>query len=212
MAVVVNRHGSHYYAHRIVLPDGTAFRFSDEQNNAARELSRGGAISGSLADTTSAASAGSITRNNEESKGGISEQDGRDIRFSVDEDQEAAEQEDREKPKTTETKKRQQRAKKPVAESLPIIAKRDLRTNLLNLFSIPEGRKAELGGIIDQYADRLLKNGELTQADRDAFFDRMYAEGVMTMPAEEYFSVGREAVKGGRVYVSESEKHEFGDD
>lgn len=135
-----------------------------------------------------------------------------DIRFSVDEDQEAAEQEDREKPKTTETKKRQQRAKKPVAESLPIIAKRDLRTNLLNLFSIPEGRKAELGGIIDQYADRLLKNGELTQADRDAFFDRMYAEGVMTMPADEYFSVGREAVKGGKVYVSESEKHEFGDD
>ncbi len=211
MAVVVNRHGSHYYAHRIVLPDGTAFRFSDEQNNAAQELSRGGAISGSLADTTSAASAGSITRNNEESKGGISERDGRDIRFSVDEDQEA-EQKNQEKPKTAEAKTRRQKTKKPVAESLPIIAKRDLRTNLLNLFSIPEGRKAELGGIIDQYADRLLKNGELTQADRDAFFDRMYTEGVMTMPAEEYFSVGREAVKGGRVYVSESEKHEFGDD
>lgn len=209
MAVVVNRNGSHYYAHRIVLPDGTAFRFSDEQNNAARELSRGGAISGSLADTTSAASAGSITRNNEESKGGISEQDGRDIRFSVDEDQDAAEQE---KPKTAEAKTRRQKTKKSVAESLPIIAKRDLRTNLLNLFSIPEGRKAELGGIIDQYAERLLKNGELTQADRDAFFDRMYAEGVMTMPADEYFSVGREAVKGGKVYVSESEKHEFGDD
>lgn len=134
-----------------------------------------------------------------------------DIRFSVDEDQEA-EQKNQEKPKTAEAKTRRQKTKKPVAESLPIIAKRDLRTNLLNLFSIPEGRKAELGGIIDQYAERLLKNGELTQADRDAFFDRMYAEGVMTMPADEYFSVGREAVKGGKVYVSESEKHEFGDD
>lgn len=135
-----------------------------------------------------------------------------DIRFSVDESPDTAEQEDREQPAAAEGKKRRQRAKKPVAESLPIIAKRDLKSNLLNLFSIPAGQKAELGGIIDQYAERLLKNGELTQADRDAFFDRMYAAGVMTMPADEYYATGREAVKGGKVYVTESEKHEFGDD
>lgn len=121
------------------------------------------------------------------------------VRYSVDEDQ-TAEQE----PKR---KKRE-----PVAESLPIIAKRDLRQNLLGLFSIPEGMKAELGTIIDQYADRLLKNGSLSQADMDAFFDRMYAEGVMTMPADEYYATGRQAVKGGRVYVSERDQHEFGDD
>lgn len=239
MAVVVNRHGSHYYAHRIVLPDGTAFRFTDEQNNAARELSRGVTVSGSLADTTGAASDRSITQNIQERKGENSEPAGLSLptleegltRFSVDESPDTAEQEDREQPAAAEGKKRRQRAKKPVAEhsqgvrrtrnaaqprtvaqSLPIIAKRDLKSNLLNLFSIPAGQKAELGGIIDQYAERLLKNGELTQADRDAFFDRMYAAGVMTMPADEYYATGREAVKGGKVYVTESEKHEFGDD
>lgn len=153
-----------------------------------------------------------------------------DIRFSLDEDPELAvpaeeneaavkgqyapaaqarysleeEAEREQKPKRKKTK--------PVAESLPIIAKQDLKTNLLNLFSIPEGQRAELGTIVEQYADRLLKNGELTQADRDAFFDRMYAEGVMTVPAEEYYAMGRDAVKGGRVYVSVQDQHEFGDD
>lgn len=60
MGVVVNRNGNHYYAHRIVLPDGTAFRFSDTNDNAAQELSRGVADIRSLADTTSAASDTSI--------------------------------------------------------------------------------------------------------------------------------------------------------
>lgn len=63
MAVVVNKNGNHYYAHRIVLPDGTAFRFSEEgKSNAAQELSRGVTVSGSLADTTSAAFENSIPK------------------------------------------------------------------------------------------------------------------------------------------------------
>ena len=65
MGVVVNKNGNHYYAHRIVLPDGTAFKFADANNNAARELSRGVAFSSSLADTTSAASGISIPNNGE---------------------------------------------------------------------------------------------------------------------------------------------------
>lgn len=60
MVFAVNRNGNHYYAHRIVLPDGTAFRFSDTNDNAAQELSRGVADIRSLADTTSAASGTSI--------------------------------------------------------------------------------------------------------------------------------------------------------
>ena len=59
MAVVINRNGDHYYAHRIVMPDGTAFVFSDEKENATREPSRGVTVSSSLAKTTSVASADS---------------------------------------------------------------------------------------------------------------------------------------------------------
>lgn len=65
MGVVVNRNGNHYYAHRIVLPDGTTFKFADTNNDATQELSRGVAFSSSLADTTSVASDISIPNNGE---------------------------------------------------------------------------------------------------------------------------------------------------
>lgn len=110
------------------------------------------------------------------------------------------------------SEKQQVKATKPAAESKPIIAKNNLKTDILNLFSVPEGQKAEMGKVIEQFADRLLKNGELTQQDREDFFDRMYSSGVMTVPADEYYRTGREAVKDGRVYVSEQIKQEFGDD
>ncbi len=68
MAVVVNRNGNHYYAHRIVMPDGSVFRFSGNAENAAQELSRGVTVSGSLADTTSAASTDSIRSSEQKSQ------------------------------------------------------------------------------------------------------------------------------------------------
>lgn len=62
MAVVVNQNGDHYYAHRIVMPDGSAFIFTTEKSNVAQEPSRGVAVSSSLADTTSATSENSIPK------------------------------------------------------------------------------------------------------------------------------------------------------
>ena len=60
MGVVINRNGNHYYAHRIVLPDGTVFQFSGINKDTTQELSRGVTVSGSLADTTSVASTDSV--------------------------------------------------------------------------------------------------------------------------------------------------------
>jgi hypothetical protein len=133
------------------------------------------------------------------------------VRFSVDDEEAGAEpQTEMQKPEKKEKKPR--RTTKPVAESLPIIAKRDLKQNLLNLFSIPDGMRAELGGYVDQIAERMLKNGELSQRDRDEFFDRMYASGVMEVEADEYYRDARQTVVGRRIYVPEGVKHEFSDD
>lgn len=141
------------------------------------------------------------------------------MRFSVDEPQaetgseiEKAPENKPEKPEQKEKKPRKKNETKPVAESLPIIAKRNLRQDMQGIFSIPEGRRAEINQIIDTLADRMLKNGELTQEDRDAFFDRMYAEGVMEVAADEYLQQARSEIAGRRIYVPESVKHEFGDD
>ena len=108
----------------------------------------------------------------------------------------------------TEPKKRGQ----PVAESRPIRAKRELRQTLMGLFSIPEGSRVELWEMIDSYADRLIKNGGITEEDRRTFFDRMYEAGVMVAPADDYFAEGRNYIEGGKIYVPDSVVAEFGDD
>lgn len=108
--------------------------------------------------------------------------------------------------------KKKKKKTQPVAESLPIIAKRELKQNLLNLFSIPQGMRAELGGYVDHMADKIVKNGALTQEERDEFFDRMYSSGVMEVAADEYYQTARQDIIGRRIYVPEEVKHEFGDD
>jgi|GEM_PF-2569415 len=112
-------------------------------------------------------------------------------------------------PKRTGTaqEKRAEQAKK--SQTVPTLAKRDLRTNLLNLFSIPEGSRNTLGGVIDSVADRLLKNRKLTQEDRDALFDLMYRSGVMTAAADPNYEAARAAVRGGRIYISEATAGDF---
>jgi len=77
MAVVINRNGNRYYAHRIVLPDGSAFTFS-ESKDAVQELPKGAAENGSLTKATSTASE-DIIRDVGESV---------NARFSIDEDHE----------------------------------------------------------------------------------------------------------------------------
>lgn len=124
-------------------------------------------------------------------------------RYSTDEDAPAERE---------EQKPRQRRQKRPVAESKPIIAAQNLRRNIYAQFSIPEGQRAEISHFLDGYTEKLIKNGELSDADRAELFDRLYAAGVMTVPADEYYSVGREAVVGRRMYVDEATKRDFGDD
>ncbi|MBQ2384020.1 MAG: hypothetical protein II290_08265, partial [Oscillospiraceae bacterium] len=121
------------------------------------------------------------------------------IRYSVDDAGQPESQVQKEKPK-------------PVAESRPIRAKRELRQTLMGLFSIPEGSRVELWEMIDSYADRLIKNGGITEEDRRTFFDRMYEAGVMVAPADDYFAGARNYIEGGKIYVPDSVVAEFGDD
>ena len=97
-------------------------------------------------------------------------------------------------------------------ETKPVRAKRELRNTMLNLFSVPTGQRAELGTMIDSFAERIIKNGNLTEDDRKHFFNRMYESGVMTVPAADYFAMGRDAVAGGKIYVDDSIRADFGDD
>ncbi len=119
-------------------------------------------------------------------------------RYSVDDDQGAAE-------------KKKKKEVKPVAKSRPIIAKKELRQNMMNIFSIPAGSKNMLGDMVDQVADKLLETGTLSWEERKEFFDKMYDSGVMTVAADEYSRDARDVVLKRKIYVPESVKHEFED-
>lgn len=94
----------------------------------------------------------------------------------------------------------------------PILAKMEFRDNMLNLFSIPQSQRGEIGAVLENFADHVAKSGKIDERARSALFDRLYEEGVMQVAADEYLAMGREAVAGGRVYVPQEVKDEFGDD
>lgn len=172
MAVVINRNGNRYYAHRIVLPDGSAFTFS-ESKDAVQELPKGAAENGSLTKATSTASEDII----------------RDVGESVNNRYSTADDEPR-----------------------PVIAKQDLRRRLLDTFSVPPGSRAELGRIIEGFADKMIRSGRYTEQDRSALFDKLYDAGAMSVEADPYYSEARNALVKRRMYVSDALKAEFGDD
>lgn len=94
----------------------------------------------------------------------------------------------------------------------PVIAKQDLRRRLLDTFSVPPGPRAELGRIIEGFADKMIRSGRYTEQDRSALFDKLYDAGAMTLTADPYYSDARGALVKRRMYVSDALKAEFGDD
>ena len=98
----------------------------------------------------------------------------------------------------------------PAAASKPTIAKNDLREAIEDMFSIPGGERREVGKIIDQCADSILKNGALTQDERERFLNRMYAAGVVQ--TEGLLRAAGEYIAPRRVYVDKNERALFGED
>lgn len=97
-------------------------------------------------------------------------------------------------------------------EPRPVIAKQDLRRRLLDTFSVPPGSRAELGRIIEGFADKMIRSGRYTEQNRSALFDKLYDAGAMTLTADPYYSDARGALVKRRMYVSDALKAEFGDD
>ena len=148
MAAVVNRHGDHYSVHRLVLPDGSEFKFAEQNKDAAQELHRGVLAAESLADATSAASNVSVAE-----KTGTVKRD-YSLRGAREHEQSAAEAQ--KQGKRLEERAAFQRANvknaaKPGAGELDRIAR-----GLLKDFSSQYDR-AELTAQLERLYDRLAK-------------------------------------------------------
>ena len=91
MAVVVNLRGNHFYAERIVTPDGSIFVLP-EPKNTSQELQRGVTQKGSLANATSDVSKKNISNNNSEVKKNVQFQRAttEEVGVNIDEETESA--------------------------------------------------------------------------------------------------------------------------
>lgn len=101
---------------------------------------------------------------------------------------------------------------KPTEESKPTIAKRDLQKAILDTFSVPTEDRDALRTTIDRYADSVIKNGKLTEKERDAFFDKMYESGIIKTTADETMRSMGQYVARRKVYVPAEVKALFGQD
>lgn len=101
---------------------------------------------------------------------------------------------------------------KPTEESKPTIAKRDLQKAILDSFSVPAEDRDALRTTIDRYADSVIKNGKLTEKERDAFFDKMYESGIIKTTADETMRSMGQYVAHRKIYVPAEVKALFGQD
>ncbi len=126
-------------------------------------------------------------------------------------DQEALKQ----KRAAEEKHKKQERKEKEEAairEQKAKTAQKELRTDLLNLFSVKPGVRFEIAQKIDQFSDELIRSGRLTNESRRELLEILYDHGEELVEADGFYKDIRAEVRNGRVYVSDSVRTEFGDD
>ena len=114
-------------------------------------------------------------------------------------------------PRAEETEKPKKEKPKPVAESKPIEAKRWLNRQIMDSFGIREN-KTEAANIIQKYADKVLKEGAVTDQDVGELFGQLYDQGVIDIFPDDYSRAMRELVTGGQIQVTPSLKADYGDD
>lgn len=200
MGVVINRNGNHYYAHRIVLPDGTVFQFSGINKDTTQELSRGVTVSGSLADTTSVASTDSVRDfdENVNTKYSLSEEDAGD-------DVPAA---------TLPTGQEDLRGALPKkAQDYLKRAERALVGRVGRALSVPRFAQREyLQEIAQRISAEYLTTGRVSEKTATELFEQAYQKGIVVDEAfyQQYKDI-KEHLRTQAVTISEEDKHDIAD-
>ena len=106
-----------------------------------------------------------------------------------------------------------QKAKGEAAAAQPTQARKTLRQDLLDTFSVQAGRRKELGQAIDKVAERVRKQGYATASDGAELFRGLYNAGVVVDTTEsEHYAEIRRTLRGVKLHIDETVRAELGDD
>ena len=201
MGVVINRNGNHYYAHRIVLPDGTVFQFSGINKDTTQELSRGVTVSGSLADTTSVVSTDSVL----DFDGNVNP------RYSLSEAEDAGDEVPAAALPTGQEDLRTSLPKK--AQDYLKRAERALVGRVGRALSVPRFAQREyLQEIAQRISAEYLATGRVSEKTATELFEQAYQKGIVVDEAfyQQYKDI-KEHLRTQAVTISEEDKHDITD-
>ena len=119
------------------------------------------------------------------------------------------------KAKTAEERKAQAERKKAerveFTGNKPTQSVTDARAEIMNLFHTPDGVRKETGAAIEQRLKEMLETGRVTEESRQALFDTLVDAGMVPKAADPTFREIRNDLNGRRIFVSEKERSDFGD-
>lgn len=106
-----------------------------------------------------------------------------------------------------------ERATAEAAQAQPTQARKTLRQDLLDTFSVQAGRRKELGQAIDTVAERVRKQGYVTASDGAELFRGLYNAGVVVdTTRSEHYAEARRALNGVKLHIPAEVRAELGDD
>lgn len=84
-----------------------------------------------------------------------------------------------------------------------------LRDELLRSFSVEQGRRGQIGQLIDDFATRIQEQGRLSREDRNRLFDELLNSGAVRVIEDDYAAEIRNQLTGTRIYVPQEVRDEW---
>ena len=206
--------GGEYVFYDVVDMEATSFAKKEETPTTALSNKALGDIHGASLDDSISKGNGNVKYSafNEEVARQLAGEDREKQRYSAESDEFYERLDEELADRAAEQDRKEAREKGIAAYSEPTIAKKELQKAILNIFSVPAQERDALRTVVDQYADSVIKNGRLTNRERNAFFNKMYESGIIKTTADEAMQATGQYVAHRKVYVPENVKALFGQD
>lgn len=206
--------GGEYVFYDVVDMEPTSFAKKEETPTTALSNEALGDIHGASLDDSISKGSGNVKYGafNEEVARQLAGEDREKQRYSTESDEFYERLDEELADRAAEQDRKEAREKGIAAYSEPTIAKKELQKAILNIFSVPAQERDALRTVVDQYADSVIKNGRLTNRERNAFFNKMYESGIIKTTADEAMQATGQYVAHRKVYVPENVKALFGKD
>ena len=113
------------------------------------------------------------------------------------------------------SRKGRAKAKKEKVEvkgNKPVRSAAEAKNRLMEIFHTAAGQKADTGTKLEAKLAEIVSSGKITEQNRDDILDMLIDAGMVRQEAEQEYRDVRDWLRGSRIYVSEHDRADFGDD